>query len=55
MMKAVQATLLHCKSSYTHSRHYLCPKGPNSWYKWELAKATGKKYNHKDHLPDAII
>ena len=44
MMKAVQATLLHNNSTNTNPRHHLCPKGPDSWCKWQVAKATGKEY-----------
>ena len=55
MMKAVQATLLHCNSSNAHPRHHLCPEGPSSWCKWQAAKANGKVHDHKHPLPDAII
>lgn len=55
MMKAVQATLLHCNSTNEKPRHHLCPEGPRSWCKWQVAQATGKVYNHKDPLPDAIV
>ena len=55
MMKAVQATLLHSNSTNAHPRHHLCPEGPSSWCKWQVAKATGKEYNHKEPLPDAIV
>ena len=55
MMKAVQATLLHSNSSNEQPRHHLCPEGPESWCKWQVAKATGKEYDHKDPLPDAIV
>lgn len=55
MMKAVQATLLHSNSINTNPRHHLWPEGPDSWCKWQVAKATGKEYNHKEPLPDAII
>ena len=52
MMKAVQATLLHSNSSNKQTRHHLCPE---SWCKWQVAKATGKEYDHRDPLPDAIV
>ena len=55
MMKAVQATLLHSNSTNEQPRHYLCPEGPESWCKWHVAQATGKVYDHKDPLPNAIV
>ena len=55
MMKGVQATLLHCNSTNEQPRHHLCPVGPDSWCKWQVAQATGKVYNHKEPLPDAIV
>ena len=55
MMKAVQATLLHCNSTNSMPRYHLCPKGPDSWCKWQQAQATGKEYDHKDLLPSAIV
>ena len=55
MMKAVQATLLHCNSTNAHPRHHLCPEGPSSWCKWQAAKANGKVHDHKHPLPDAIV
>ena len=54
-MKAVQATLLHSNSSNERPRHHLCPEGPDLWCKWQVAKATGKEYSHKEPLPDAIV
>ena len=55
MMKAVQATLLHSNSSNEQPRHHLCPEGAESWCKWQKARTTGKEYDHKDPLPDAIV
>lgn len=55
MMKAVQATLLHCNSTNEHPRHHLCPEGPDSWCKWQVAKASGKEYDHKAPIPNAIV
>ena len=54
MMKAVQATLLYSNSPNEHPRHQLCPTGPDSWCKWQVAQATGTVYGPKEPLPDAI-
>ena len=54
MMKAVQASLLHSNSTNVRPRHHLCPVGPDSWCKWQVAQATGTVYDHKDPLPDAM-
>ena len=56
MIKAVQATLLHCNSSDATPRHHLCPEGKNSWCKWQVAKALGKTFQHqKSPIPEAIV
>ena len=55
MIKAVQATLLHCNSTDDAPRHHLCPEGETSWCKWQVAKALGKEYHHKDPIPEAIV
>ena len=55
MMKSVQATLLHCNSTDDAPRHHLCPVGETSWHKWQVAKAVGKEYHHKDPIPEAIV
>ena len=55
MVKAVQATLLHCNSSDDRPRHNLCPTGEQSWCKWQRAKALGLEYSHtKPPVPEAI-
>ena len=55
MVKAVQATLLHCNSTDEHPRHHLCPEDKGSWCKWQVAKATGKSFTHKDPISEAIV
>ena len=55
MVKSIQATLLHCNSTDEHPRHHLCPEGEGSWCKWQVAKATGKSFTHKDPIPEAIV
>ena len=55
MAKSVQATLLHCNSTDDAPRHHLCPEGATSWCKWQVAKALGKEYHHKEPIPEAIV
>ena len=55
MMTDVQATLLHSNSTNEQPRHHLCPVGPDSWCKWQVAQATGTVCDHKEPLPDAIV
>ena len=45
MVKAVQATLLHCNSTDEHLCYHLCPEGVECWCKWQVAMAT-EKYVH---------
>ena len=52
-MKAVQAKLLYSNLTNETTNRHLCPEGPNSWCKWEIAKVTGGEY--KNPLPDAIV
>lgn len=54
-MKSVQAIYIASNSSNEKPRHHLCREGPESWCKWQRTKAAGKKYDHKDPLPDAIV
>ena len=55
MVKSVQATLLHCNSTDDAPRHHLCPEGEMSWCKWQVAKALGKEYHHKEPIPETIV
>ena len=56
MVRAVQASLLHCNSTDENLRHHLCPEGTNSWCKWQKAKAQGKVYQHKRKpIPECIV
>ena len=55
MLKSVESTLLHCNSTDDTPRHHLCTEGESSWCKWQVAKALGKEYRHKEPLPEAII
>ena len=56
MVRAMQASLLHSNSSDAQPRHHLCPKGKDSWCKWQVAQALGKPYQHHNPpIPEAII
>ena len=56
MIRAVQASLLHCNSSDEHPRHHLCPTGESSWCKYQKALALGKPFSHKKTpIPEAIV
>ena len=55
MIKAVQATLLHCNSTDDKPRHHLCPEGERSLCKWQVAQALGTEYHHKNPIPEAIV
>ena len=55
MMRAVQASLLHCNSTDETPRHHLCPKGIDSWCRYQKAQALGYVYLHKEPIPKAIV
>ena len=55
MVKAVQASLLHCNSTDESPRHHLCPEGENSWCKYQRCKAIGEVYFHGPPIPKAIV
>ena len=56
MVKAVQATLLHCNSSNAVPRHHLCPVGEDSWCRYQVAQARGEAYEHTNEpIPEAIV
>ena len=56
MVRAVQASLLHCNSTDESQCHHLCPEGTNSWCKWQKAKARGKVFQHKRKpIPECIV
>ena len=40
--KAIWATFHHKSSTDAKPQHHLCPKGANSWCKWQQAKAKKK-------------
>ncbi|KAH7960309.1 hypothetical protein HPB49_018600 [Dermacentor silvarum] len=55
MQKAVQATLQHMSSTDKAPRHDLCPKGPESWCRFNRAVANNEEPPpHKNSLPDFV-
>ena len=56
MVRAVQSSLLHLNSTDQQPHHHLCPTGPDSWCKWQKAKAKNETYHHKKApIPPAIV
>ncbi|KYN22114.1 hypothetical protein ALC57_05495 [Trachymyrmex cornetzi] len=41
MKKAIWATFYHYGSTDSKLEHHFCPEGPESWCKWQQAKAKG--------------
>ena len=54
MKKEVWAGLCHSASSDENPQHQNCPKGPNTWCKYNLALLEKKPYKHPCPLPSAI-
>ena len=56
MKRAVCAVPFHCSDVQLETeRHKFCPKGENSWCKWQSDKVTGKKECKKKlNIPKAI-
>lgn len=57
MKKDVWAEFFHLLSSDELPNHSLCPKGVDSWCKYQKSVAENKEYKHKDHfhLPVAVM
>lgn len=55
MQQAVWATFFHKCSTDDNAMHHLCPKGADSWCKYQKTVATGGTYTHKHALPMAIM
>ena len=56
MKKAIIAILFHCSEhTNTTERHKYCPRGMDSWCKYQSGMGTGKK-TYKEHitLPVAV-
>lgn len=55
MRRAIWALYFHTASTDEHPQHGLCPKGENSWCKYNRGLTTGEKYIHHHSLPSAIM
>ena len=55
MQRAVWATYFHKCSTDDKPIHQLCPKGSDSWCKYQKAAATGATYKHTHSLPSSIM
>ena len=57
MKTAVWAEFFHLLSSNTSKHHGLCPKGEESWCKYQRAVALKIPYDHTEHfhLPSAVM
>lgn len=50
MEEAVRAVYWHLCSTNQKPYHELCPKGADSWCKFQKAKAKNEIYDHKEHF-----
>lgn len=57
MKKAVWAEFFHLGSTNQDPSHGLCPKGVDSWCKYQKAVANNENYDHSKHthLPPAVM
>lgn len=55
MKKDVWATYFHKLSTNDHPQHGLCPKGEDSWCKYNQCLESGEIYDHKHSLPSAVM
>ncbi|XP_014478531.1 PREDICTED: uncharacterized protein LOC106746440 [Dinoponera quadriceps] len=58
MKKAIWATFYHYSSTDSKPQHHFCPEGPESWCKWQQAKATNKLKNFRHDyaaLPKEVL
>lgn len=55
MKKAVWATFLHKASSDEKPQHQLCPKGEETWCKYNRSQLDGSEYHHANSLPLAVV
>ena len=56
MRKAIMATLYHKSSTDENPQHQFCPKGKNTWCKWQKAKFDNNLNNnkHKEPIPSDV-
>lgn len=57
MKMAVWAEYFHLGSSNESPAHQMCPKGADSWCKYQRAQASGEDYNHNahTHYPEMVM
>jgi hypothetical protein len=55
MKKDVWAIYFHKLSTNEKPQHGLCPKGEDSWCKYNRSLVTGETYDHKHSLPPAVM
>jgi len=58
MKKAIWATFYHYGSTDSKPEHHFCPEGPESWCRWQQAKAKGglKNFRHDySALPKTVL
>lgn len=58
MRNAIWATFNHYGSTDSNPQHHLCPKGTESWCKWQQAKAQGRLNNFRHDyvaLPKTVL
>lgn len=56
MRTAIWAVWAHTGSSDEEPMHWFCPKGPNSWCKYNIAVYNNvKNYKHKNTMPKAVM
>lgn len=55
MKKEIWAIFYHKLSTDTHPQHQLCPKGPESWCRYNKAQESNETYSHKHALPLAVM
>lgn len=55
MRKAIWAVWSHTASSDKEPMHYFCPKGKNTWCKYNQAVSNNKEFTHKNTVPFAVM
>lgn len=57
MRLAVWAEYYHLASSDQKPQHHMCPKGEESWCKYQKALFKKEMYNHEEHthLPETVM
>ena len=55
MKRAVWALYFHTLSTKANPQHGLCPKGPDSWCKYNKYQGSEEIYEHPHSLPTAVM